>query len=82
MTAPGVVGLLTRDGAFKTAEILLLRHANAILRRQVKLPRRSWADRAVITALVGLLPRARRARYWAQPTANQDDPTSRRRSVS
>jgi putative transposase len=48
------IALLTRSDAAKTAEILLLRHEIAILRRQIKQPRRSWADRALIVALAGL----------------------------
>jgi putative transposase len=62
------LAVLARDDSAKTAEILLLRHENAILRRQVKRPRRSWADRAVITALAGLLPKARRAHLPVTPT--------------
>lgn len=64
----GWLALLARNDAAKTAEILLLRHENAVLRRQVKRPRRSCADRALITALVGLLPRARRAHLFVTPT--------------
>jgi hypothetical protein len=62
------LAVLTRDDAAKTAEILPLRHENAILRRQVKRPRRTWADRAVITALAGLLPKARRVHLSVTPT--------------
>jgi len=61
------LAVLTRDDAAKTAEILLLRHENAILRRQVKRPRRTWTDRAVITALAGLLPKARLAHLFVTP---------------
>src|SRR5258706_8234205 len=63
----GWLALLARSDAAKTAEILLLRHENALLRRQVKRPRRSWADRALITALSGLLSRARRAHLFITP---------------
>src|SRR5262249_49283621 len=63
-----LLSLTIRGDTARTAEILLLRHENAMLRLQVKRPRRSWADRALITALAGLLPRARRAHLFITPT--------------
>jgi putative transposase len=52
----GWLALLARSDRAKDAEILILRHQVAALQRQVKAPRLSWADRAVLAALAWLLP--------------------------
>ena len=40
----GWLALLARSDRAKDAEILILRHQVAVLQRQVKNPRPSWAD--------------------------------------
>jgi putative transposase len=63
----GWVVLLARSDASKDAEILVLRHEVAVLHRQVARPKPEWADRAVITALVQLLPRRLRLQRIVTP---------------
>jgi hypothetical protein len=54
----GWLALLARSDRPKDTEILILRHQVAVLQRQVKTPKLSWADRAVLAALARLLSRA------------------------
>lgn len=54
--------LSRRDESWKAAEILLLRHQLTVVQRQVDArPTLTWADRAMIAGLLGVIPRARRA---------------------
>jgi putative transposase len=53
----GWLALLAGSDTSKDAEILVLRHEVAVLRRQVARPEPDWADRAVIAALARLPPK-------------------------
>src|SRR6266566_777981 len=52
--------LSRRKDGWKTAEILILRHQLTVLqRRRPRRPRLNWADRALLAALLGVIPKAR-----------------------
>jgi putative transposase len=57
----GLVVLVFRGDLAKDAELLVLRHENAVLRRQAGRVRRGPVDRALFAALAQLVPRRR----WA-----------------
>ena len=59
----GWLALLGFSSASKNAELLVLRHEVAVLRRTHPRPRLDWADGAILATLIRLLPaRLRRHR--------------------
>ena len=63
----GWLVLLGRSSASKNAELLVLRHEVAVLRRIRARPRLDWADRAVMAALIRHRPGKLRAHRLFTP---------------
>jgi len=63
----GLLGLARRDAIAKDAEILVLCHQVAVLRRQVGRARFTWSDRALIALLAGLIPQERWTAFLVTP---------------
>jgi putative transposase len=59
--------LLGRSSASKDVELLVLRHEITVLCRTNPKPRLDWEDRAVVAALVRLLPTALWQHRWVNP---------------
>ena len=63
----GWLVLLARSSAFKDAELLVLQHEVAVLRRTNPRPRLDWTDRAILAALIRLLRTQLRAHRLVTP---------------
>jgi putative transposase len=61
------LALLARSSASKNAEILILRHEVAVLRRGNPRPGIDWTDRALLAALTRILPKALRTHRIVTP---------------
>jgi transposase InsO family protein len=62
-----VIRVHRMDAMAKDAEILVLRHQPAVLQRQAARPRFTWSDRALVSTLARLVPRARWASFLVTP---------------
>ncbi len=64
----GLIPVLVRRDLSKDAELLVLRHENTVLRRQVARVRYTPTDRVWLASLSQLLPRRRSSRCRPQPS--------------
>ena len=56
--------LSRHEEAWQTAEILILRHQLAVLQgQQPRRPDLNWADRALLSVLLSVIPKARRQNW-------------------
>jgi putative transposase len=62
----GWLALLGRSQASKDAEIMVLRHEVAVLRRQVTRPKLDWADRGRVVAVENAAGVVLPARCWPE----------------
>ena len=64
---PSWPALLAQSDAAKDAEILVLRHEVAVLRRHNPRPALTWVERAILSALSRLLPTQLRRQQMVSP---------------
>jgi putative transposase len=62
-----LIRMYRMDDDAKDAEILVLRHQLAVLRRQAARPRFTWSDRALLATLAKLVPRERWVAFLVTP---------------
>jgi putative transposase len=62
-----LIRMYRMDDDAKDAEILVLRHQLAVLRRQAARPRYTWSDRALLATLAKLVPRERWVAFLVTP---------------